>query len=126
MQKPWPPASPAEALCRSVCNEYREWLQVQRGLAKASIRALMWEGRNFLSWYVARSPLDDLRKLNVRDIGSYFEMRAAGLRRRRRARSGRLDQRVQAAAFRRQARKDSCEGPFIVNLGNLSSEAEIP
>jgi integrase/recombinase XerD len=86
MQKPWPlerpPASPAEALCRSVCNEYREWLQVQRGLAKASIRALMWEGRNFLSWYAARSPLDDLRKLNVRDIDIYFELRAAGLRRR--------------------------------------------
>ena len=86
VQKPWPPeqppASPAEALCRSVCDEYREWLQVQRGLAKASIRALMWEGRNFLSWCAARSPLDDLRKLNVREIDSYFEMRAAGLRRR--------------------------------------------
>jgi integrase/recombinase XerD len=86
VQKPWPPeqppATPAEALCRSVCNEYREWLQVQRGLAKASIRALMWEGRNFLSWYAAQSPLDDLRKLNVREIDSYFEMRAAGLRRR--------------------------------------------
>ncbi|HTR47864.1 MAG TPA: tyrosine-type recombinase/integrase [Verrucomicrobiae bacterium] len=55
---------------------------MQRGLAKASIRVLMWEGRNFLSWYAAPSPLDDLRKLNVRDIDSYFEMRAAGLRRR--------------------------------------------
>jgi site-specific recombinase XerD len=42
----------------------------------------MWEGRNFLSWYAARNPLDDLRKLNVRDIDIYFEMRAAGLRRR--------------------------------------------
>ena len=81
VQKPWPPeqppASPAEALCRSVCNEYREWLQVQRGLAKASIRALMWEGRNFLSWYAAHSPVDDLAKLNIRDIDTYFEMRAA-------------------------------------------------
>src|SRR5208282_2037881 len=41
VQKRWPPeppaASPAEALCRSVCNEYREWLEVLRGLAKASI-----------------------------------------------------------------------------------------
>jgi integrase/recombinase XerD len=87
VQKRWPPepppASPAEALCRSVCNEYREWLHVQRGLAKASIRALMWEGRNFLSWYTARSAGDDLADLNVRDIDSYFEMRAAaGLRRR--------------------------------------------
>jgi site-specific recombinase XerD len=42
----------------------------------------MWEGRNFLSWYAARSLLDDLRKLNVRDIDIYFEMRTAGLRRR--------------------------------------------
>jgi integrase/recombinase XerD len=86
VQKPWPPerlpASPAESLCRSVCDEYRKWLLEQRGLAQGSIRALMWEGRNFLSWYAARSPLDDLRKLNVRDIDSYFEMRAAGLRRR--------------------------------------------
>lgn len=85
VQKQWPPepssASPAEALCRSICDEYREWLE-QRGLAKKSIRALMWEGRNFLSWYAARSPLDDLRRLNVREIDSYFEMRAAGLRRR--------------------------------------------
>ena len=86
VQKPWPPearpASPAEALCRSVCNDYREWLHVQRGLAKASIRALMWEGRNFLSWYTARGAGDDLGDLNVRDIDTYFEMRAAGLRRR--------------------------------------------
>lgn len=87
MQKPWPlerpPASPAEALCRSVCNEYREWLQVQRGLAKASIRALMWEGRNFLSWYTAHNSVDDFSQLNIKDIDTYFEMRAAaGLRRR--------------------------------------------
>jgi len=86
VQKPWPPepppASPAEALCRSVCNEYREWLHEQRGLAKASIRALLWEGRHFLSWYIARSCVDDLAELNIRDIDIYFEMRAAGLRRR--------------------------------------------
>jgi integrase/recombinase XerD len=87
VQKQWPPeppaASPAEALCRSVCNEYREWLQVQRGLAQASILALMWEGRNFLSWYTARSVGADITDLNVTDIDTYFEMRAAaGLRRR--------------------------------------------
>jgi integrase/recombinase XerD len=87
VQKPWPPeqppASPAEALCRSVCNEYREWLQVQRGLAQASIRALMWEGRNFLSWYTAHNSVDDFSQLNIKDIDTYFAMRAAaGLRRR--------------------------------------------
>jgi len=86
VQKPWPPepplVSPAEALCRSVCDEYREWLHAGRGLAKASIRALMWEGRHFLSWYTTRSPVDDLVELNIRDIDIYFEMRTAGLRRR--------------------------------------------
>jgi len=87
VQKPWPPerppASPAEALCRSVCNECREWLQVQRGLAQASIRALMWEGRNFLYWYSAHNSVDDFSQLNIKDIDTYFAMRAAaGLRRR--------------------------------------------
>lgn len=87
VQKQWPPqppaASPAEAFCRSVCNEYREWLQVERGLAQKSIRALMWEGRHFLSWYTARSPFDELAELNIKDIDTYFELRAAaGLRRR--------------------------------------------
>jgi hypothetical protein len=53
---------------------------VQRGLAKASIRALMWEGRHFLSWYTSRGLADDLTGLNIRDIDIYFEMRAAGLR----------------------------------------------
>jgi site-specific recombinase XerD len=87
VQKRWPPepppARPAEALCRSVCNEYREWLHEQRGLAKASIRALLWEGRHFLSWYIARSSVDDLADLSIKDIDTYFAMRAAaGLRRR--------------------------------------------
>ncbi len=86
VQKRWPPeppaASPVGALCRSVCNEYREWLHVQRGLAKASIRVLMWEGRHFLSWYISRGPADDLTGLDIRDIDIYFETRAAGLRRR--------------------------------------------
>jgi hypothetical protein len=56
----WPPplpaVSPAEAFCRSICSEYGEWRCVHRALAKSSIRALMWEGRHFLSWYTARSP----------------------------------------------------------------------
>ena len=63
-----------------MCNEYEEWLRVERGLAKASIYALMWEGRNFLSWYTARSGTDDLAGLSIQDIDVYFEIRAAGLR----------------------------------------------
>lgn len=87
VQTPWPPASPAasaaEAFCRAVGTEYREWLQGERGLAEASIRALLWEGRNFLSWYTARSGGADLANLHGRDLDTYFEMRAAaGLRRR--------------------------------------------
>jgi hypothetical protein len=68
VQKRWPPeqsaAIRAEALCRLVCNEYREWLHVQRGLAKASIR--VWEGRYFLSWYTSRSP--GRPKTEVREV----------------------------------------------------------
>jgi site-specific recombinase XerD len=87
VQKRWPPepapANSVEALCRSLCNEYREWLQVQRGLAPASIRALMWEGRYFLSWYTAHNAVDDFAQLNIKDIDTYFASRAAtGLRRR--------------------------------------------
>lgn len=86
VQKQWPPepsaSSAAEVLCRSICGEYREELE-QRGLAKQSIRALMWEGQHFLSWYTARSPVDDFAELNIKDIDLYFDMRAAaGLRRR--------------------------------------------
>jgi integrase/recombinase XerD len=87
VQKRWPPdprpASSIEALCRSVCNEYRDKLQVERGLAPASIRALMWEGRSFLSWYTAHNTVDDFSQLNIKDVDTYFAMRAAaGLRRR--------------------------------------------
>jgi len=87
VQKRWPPETPpassVEALCRSLCNEYREWLQMQRGLAPASIRALMWEGRYFLSWYTAHNAVDDFAQLNIKDIDTYFASRAAaGLRRR--------------------------------------------
>ena len=85
-QKRWPPepppSGPGEVLCRTVCNEYQEWLRVQRGLAKASIDGLMWEGRPFLSWYTERSHATSFMGLSIRDIDAYFEMRAPGLRRR--------------------------------------------
>jgi hypothetical protein len=84
VQKRWPPepppSGPGEVLCRTVCNEYQEWLRVQRGLAKASIDGLMWEGRPFLSWYTERSHATSF--ISIRDIDAYFEMRALGLRRR--------------------------------------------
>ncbi len=55
---------------------------MQRGLAKASIDGLMWEGRPFLSWYTERSHATSFMGLSIRDIDAYFEMRALGLRRR--------------------------------------------
>ena len=86
VQKKWPPevppANPGEALCRAVSEEYDEHLRIQRGLAAASIDALMWEGRHFLRWYVDRTDATDFKKLNIKDIDTYFEMRACHLRRR--------------------------------------------
>src|SRR5271166_4103621 len=36
-----PPASAGEAACRRICKEYDEYLRAERGLAEASICALM-------------------------------------------------------------------------------------
>ena len=55
---------------------------MQSGLVKASIRALMWKGRHFLSWYTAGGPVDNFTGLSISDIDIYLEIRAAGLRRR--------------------------------------------
>jgi integrase/recombinase XerD len=85
VQKQWPPeppaAGPGEVLCRAVCSEYEEWLRVERGLAAATVDALMWEARHFLSWYSECASVIDFMELSVRDIDAYFEMRAPGLRR---------------------------------------------
>ena len=82
----WPPESPpvnaGEAACRAVCREYDDYLRDERGLAEASIDALMWEGRHFLSWYVERVGAAHFRNLSIKDIDAYFEMRARHLRRR--------------------------------------------
>jgi integrase/recombinase XerD len=49
--KRWPPESVTddvgELLCREVCDGYQTWLREERGLAIASIDALMWEARYF-------------------------------------------------------------------------------
>jgi integrase/recombinase XerD len=49
--KRWPPEPAAtdvgELLCREICDQYQTWLREQRGLAAASIYALMWEARHF-------------------------------------------------------------------------------
>ena len=84
--KRWPPepktSNTRELLCREVCQQYQTWLQEARGLAVASIDALMWEARHFCAWYIECAASASFMSMNVRDIDAYFEMRARGLRRR--------------------------------------------
>lgn len=83
----WPPepvlSDPHQVFCRTVCDEYEAWLSAERGLAVASIEALMWEARHFCAWYVRRADKPGFRHLNIRDVDAYFETRASsGLTRR--------------------------------------------
>ena len=85
--KHWPPESvlsdPHEIFWRTVCHEYEAWLTAERGLAAASIYALMWEARHFCAWYIGRVSSPSFKSLSIRDVDAYFEMRAlSGLRRR--------------------------------------------
>lgn len=83
--KRWPPepatSDACELLCREVCDEYRRWLKTERGLAVASIDALLWEAQHFCAWYIRRSGIQSFRNLSIRDVDTYFDMRAPGLRR---------------------------------------------
>jgi site-specific recombinase XerD len=86
--KRWPPepvtSTAGELLCREVCSEYQTWLRQERGLAVASIDALMWEARHFCAWYIGRSETSTFMNLSIRDVDAYFEVRAPGLRRKSR------------------------------------------
>lgn len=79
-QGQWPPAPiatcPADALRFAICEEYETWLREERGLAVASIDALMWEGRNFLAWQFNRHGIDGLMTMTVGDIDCYMDMRS--------------------------------------------------
>ncbi|GLS32434.1 Site-specific recombinase XerD [Mesorhizobium albiziae] len=83
--KRWPPepatSDAGELLCREVCDHYQTWLREERGLAVASIDALMWEARYFSAWYLKRSDTASFMDSSIRDVDAYFEMRAPGLRR---------------------------------------------
>jgi integrase/recombinase XerD len=83
--KRWPPepatSDAGELLCREVCDQYQTWLREERGLAVASIDALMWEARYFCAWYIGRSDTLSFMDLDIQDVDSYFETRAPGLRR---------------------------------------------
>ena len=85
-QGQWPPAP--KATCAAdmrrimICGEYETWLREERGLAKHSVDALMWEGRNFLAWQLDRCGVDCLMEMSVSDIDRYMNLRAPKLTRR--------------------------------------------
>jgi site-specific recombinase XerD len=79
-QGQWPPAPKAtcaaDTLRFAICDEYETWLREERGLAEPSIYALMWEGRNFLTWQLDRCGVDSLMEMSVGDIDRYMDMRS--------------------------------------------------
>ena len=81
----WPPEpeviGPDQALRHTICCEYETWLRDERGLATASIDALMWEARHFLAWQLDRGGVASLKGLSVRDVDLYMDTRTPGLRR---------------------------------------------
>jgi site-specific recombinase XerD len=72
---------PDAALRHAICDEYETWLRDERGLADATIDALLREARRFLEWQFGRGGPNGLRAVSVRDIDLYMDMRAPGLRR---------------------------------------------
>ena len=82
--KRWPSEPAAtdagERLCREVCERYQTWLREERGLATASVDALLWEARNFCAWLVKHSNVS-FADLTVRDLDIYMNTRARGLTR---------------------------------------------
>ena len=81
----WPPDAemigPDDEHRHEICREYEAWLREERGLASASIAALMWEARNFLRWQFERGGAASLDTLSIVEVDLYMDMRAPGLRR---------------------------------------------
>ena len=74
-------AKAAEAVRFAICDEYENWLHEARGLAPASIKALIWDARHFLTWQFRRNGDNSLTSLRVDDIDRYMDMRAPKLTR---------------------------------------------
>lgn len=72
---------PDAMLRHAICHEYETWLRDERGLADATIDALLQEARRFLEWQSGRGGAVGLRALSVRDIDLYMDVRTPGLRR---------------------------------------------
>jgi site-specific recombinase XerD len=85
VQGQWPPepdvVGPEATLRHEICLKYETWLRDERGLASASIVALLAEARHFLVWQLDRSGAQSLGCLSVRDIDLYIDARAPGQRR---------------------------------------------
>ncbi|WBT38029.1 site-specific integrase [Hyphomicrobium sp. DMF-1] len=81
----WPPepdiVGPEATLRHEICLKYETWLRDERGLASASIVALMAEARHFLVWQLERGGAQSLKGLSVQDIDLYMDARAPGQRR---------------------------------------------
>lgn len=84
-QGQWPPAPKvtcaADALRFTICDEYETWLRDERGLARPSIDALLWEARHFLAWRLEGCGAEDLMELSVGHIDRYMDLRALKLTR---------------------------------------------
>lgn len=84
-QGQWPPESdivePEATLRHEICLKYETWLRDERGLASASIVALLAEARHFLIWQLDRGGVQSLKALSIRDIDLYMDARAPGQRR---------------------------------------------
>ena len=80
----WPPAIQptcvADEVRFSICDEYEIWLREERGMACASVAALMWEARNFLAWQTDYGS-DSLAGLSITDVDRYMDLRAPKLTR---------------------------------------------
>lgn len=81
----WPPEPEVigseAALRNEICVKYETWLREERGLAPASIVALLAEARHFLDWQLDRGGAQSLKGLSVGDIDLYMDTRAPGQRR---------------------------------------------
>lgn len=84
-QGEWPPTPKvtcaADAARFAICDEYETWLHEERGLARPSIAALMWEAQHFLAWQLGRCGVESLMEMSVGDIDRYMDLRAPKLTR---------------------------------------------
>lgn len=85
VQGQWPPSPKAtctaDTLRFAICDEYETWLREERGLARPSIAALMWEAQHFLAWQLGQRGANSLMELSVGDIDNYMDQRAPRLTR---------------------------------------------